>query len=114
MCVRRGCPALIAVAIVLAACNRNSKVIAPEPTVKPDVDTLPALPPSVIEAPLTYDLTPVLASLEAAVPKSFGNIDERKPHPTNKRVHFAFAAQREPFVLKLDGDTVRMTAIINY
>ena len=99
---------------MLVACNRNSKVIAPEPTVKPDVDTLPALPSSVIEAPLTYDLTPVLASLEGAVPRAFGDINERKPHPTNKRVHFAFAAQREPFVLKLDGDTVRMTAIINY
>ena len=108
-------PATVAAAVlVLAACGRNSKVIAPEPALKPDVDTLPSLPRSMIEAPITYDLTPVLASLEAAVPKTFGNIAERKPHPTNKRVHFAFAAEREPFALRLDGDTVRMTAIINY
>lgn len=105
---------VVAAALLIMACDRSPKVVAPEPTVKADVDSLPTLPPSLIEAPLTYDLTPVLASLEAAVPKRFGNISEKKAHPTNKRVHFAFAARREPFVLKLDGDTVRMTAIINY
>src|SRR5262245_21027807 len=105
----------VAAAVLLfSACDRNSKVIAPEPEVRPDVDSMPSLPRSVIKAPLTYDLTPVVAALEAAVPKKFGNIAERKTHPTNKRVHYAFAAEREPFALKLDGDTVRMTAIISY
>lgn len=104
----------VIVLAALTACERGPVVEAPEPTAVADVDSLPTLPASIIDAPITYDLTPVLAELEKAVPKSFGSLTNRIPHPTNKRVHFAFEAKREPFKIALDGDTVRMTGIISY
>jgi hypothetical protein len=100
--------------VVLAACERKPTFEPPAPSITIDVDSLPALPASIIDAPLTYDLTPIVAELERVVPKKLGDLNKKVPLATNKRVHIAFAADREPFALKLDGDLVRMTAIVNY
>lgn len=99
---------------LLAGCERGPTVDAPAPAVTADVDSLPPLAPSIIEAPISYDLTPILAELERAVPRRFGDLSERRPHPKNKRVKFAFEAERAPFAIALDGDVVRMTATITY
>ena len=105
----------VTVAILFtASCNRKPEVDAPPPVTRADVDSLPPLPMSVIEAPLSYDVTPALRDLEKVVPRRFGDIEKKIASPGNKRVHFAFEAQRDPFVIKLDGDTVRMTAVIRY
>lgn len=110
---RRIC-AVVGCCGLAGACDRRPAVEAPEPAAVADVDSLPTLPPSVIEAPVSYDLTPVLAELERVVPKRFGNIRERKQLPTNKRVHIAFEAERQPFTVTLDDGVVRMSAIISY
>jgi hypothetical protein len=99
---------------LLVACNRGPAVEAPLPSMTADVDSLPMLELSLIEAPISYDLTPIISELERVVPKHFGNLAERQVHPKNKRVRFAFEAEREPFVIALDGDVVRMTTTINY
>src|SRR5688572_22750026 len=78
-----------------------------------DVDTLPTLPTSTLDIPLTYDLTPIVRALEGAVPKQFGDIDDRK-QLKNKRMHIAFEARREPFAVSLDGQTARISAVIHY
>ena len=78
-----------------------------------DADTLPSLPTSTLDIPLTYDLSPVVAALERAVPKKFGNINERK-QLSNKRMRIAFEAVRDPFKVSLDGQTAHLTAIIHY
>ena len=78
-----------------------------------DVDTLPTLPTSTLDIPLTYDLTPVVRALEGAVPRKFGDIDERK-RLSNKRIHIAFEATREPFTVSLDGETARISAVVHY
>src|SRR5688500_1097381 len=98
----------------LTACERAREVDAPPPASTADVDSLPSLPISELDVPLTYDLTPLVADLEDAVPKSFGDLNEQHTSPDNKRVRFAFAAQRDPFKVTLDGQTARMRAIIDY
>lgn len=78
-----------------------------------DIDTLPSLPTSTLDIPLTYDLTPVVRALEGAVPRKFGNIDDRKQLP-NKRMHVAFEAVRGPFTVSLDGQVANISAVVTY
>ncbi|HET9981964.1 MAG TPA: DUF4403 family protein [Longimicrobiales bacterium] len=111
---RQRTAALAALVAILAGCNRGQELDAPAPAITEDVDSLPPLPPSTIEAPVTYDLAPVVAELERAVPRRLGDINERRPVPSNSRAHFAFAAEREPFRVALSGRTARMEATIHY
>ncbi len=78
-----------------------------------DVDTLPSLPTSTLDIPLTYDLTPVVREVEKAVPKKFGNIADRK-QLSNKRIHVAFEATRGPFSVSLNGQTAHIAAVVTY
>ena len=106
---------LAAAVILLAigACDGSLDVDAPPPAMSADIDTLPALPTSTLDIPLTYDLSPVVEALERAVPKTFGDIDDRR-QLSNKRMRVAFEAIREPFKVSLDGQTANLTAVINY
>ena len=91
-------------------------VDAPAPRSVADAagDSLPVLPPSLVDAPITYDLTPAIANLEASVPTKFGDIEARKRSATNRRVNTAFAAERTPFRVTFDGSTVRVGTILEY
>ena len=86
---------------------------APPPAMMADVDTLPTHPTSTLDIPLTYDLTPIVRALEAAVPKKFGDIDERKTL-SNPRMQIAFEATRAPFTVSLDGQTARINGVVHY
>lgn len=103
---------LVFAASVLA-CDARLDVEAPAPAMMADVDTLPTLPTSTLDIPLTYDLTPVVRALEGAVPRKFGNIDERKK-TSNPRMEIAYEATRNPFSVSLDGQTARITAVVHY
>jgi hypothetical protein len=112
-------PATAAAMVLLAmslACGQASTVDAPAPTpvVDTGVDSLPTLPPSLVDAPITYDLSPALAALESAVPRKFGDINARRRSTTNRRVNTAFAAEREPFQVRFDGGTVRVRTVLEY
>lgn len=76
--------------------------------------TLPPLTPSVVDAPISYALKPALKALEDAVPKRFGNIEERHTLESNKRQSFAFAAQRSPFKVAMDSNRLTLTTILSY
>jgi hypothetical protein len=90
-------------------------VNAPEPAIEADLpDPLPELPLSVIDAPISYDLGPAVAALEAAVPREIGDIDKRIQAGTNARAHFAFAARRSPFRVDIDSLTIRISSIVEY
>lgn len=78
-----------------------------------DADTLPSLPTSTLDIPLTFDLSPVVRELEKAVPRRFGDIDERKA-VSNKRVHIAYEAVRDPFIVSLNGNTATIAGIVHY
>lgn len=98
----------------LAACDRKLDIEAPAPAVTADVDTLPSLPTSTLDIPLTYDLSPVVQALEKAVPKKFGNLNERHQIPGQPRMHVAFEALRDPFRVSLDGQVAHLTAVVHY
>ncbi|HUQ80628.1 MAG TPA: DUF4403 family protein [Gemmatimonadaceae bacterium] len=111
---RRSTP-LAAAAALLLACGQASTVDAPAPIqVTGGVDSLPVLPPSLVDAPITYDVSPAIARLEATVPTKFGDLEARRRHPTNRRMNSAFAAERAPFQVRLDGSTVRVSTVLEY
>jgi hypothetical protein len=105
--------ALVSV-LAIAGCEHKLDIDAPPPAVTADTDTLPSLPTSTLDIPLTYDLSPVVRALENAVPRKFGSIDERHEVKGQPRMHVAFEASRDPFQVSLDGQTAHLTAILNY
>lgn len=118
--VRR--PELIIVALlILTAVSvyiwHNTTVVldAPQPELIADtVDSLPPIPVSVVEAPITYDLDTAIDSLEAAVPKLYGDLDVRFQNEGNERVHYAFLLQRSPFRVNVIGQTLTISADVEY
>jgi hypothetical protein len=104
---------LLVVSALATACDAKLDVDAPAPAMMADVDTLPTLPTSTLDIPLTYDLSPIVRALESAVPRTFGDIDERK-QLSNPRMQIAFEATREPFNVTLDGQTARINAVVHY
>jgi hypothetical protein len=75
---------------------------------------LTPLPESVIDAPIAFSMDNALAALERAVPTQFGDIEKRIANPNNTRQHFAFAATRTPFEVKLDGQRLTVETVIEY
>jgi hypothetical protein len=107
---------LVVAAIAVIYVQRTTIVLdAPEPTVIPEtVDSLPQLPFSMLEAPVTYDLGTAVDSIEAAVPLDYGNLDHRIPLAGNHRVSFAYLLHRSPFHVKVREHTVTISANIEY
>ncbi len=88
---------------------------APPPALLPDLpDTAEPLPASVVEAPITYDMSGALDSLERAIPRRFGDITQKLQAGNNRRAHFAFAVSRTPFRLRLEGRTVSLSTTVEY
>jgi len=105
---------VITTLIATTSCEHKLDIDAPAPAIMADTDTLPSLPTSTLDIPLTYDLAPVVRALENAVPKNFGNIEERHAVNGQPRMHVAFEATRDPFQVSLDGQTAHLTAVIHY
>jgi hypothetical protein len=88
---------------------------APVPAVGPDLpETSDPLPASVVEAPITYDMSSALDSLERAIPRRYGDITQKLQAGNNRRAHFAFAVARTPFRIRVDGRTVSLSTIVEY
>ncbi|HEX9562668.1 MAG TPA: DUF4403 family protein [Gemmatimonadaceae bacterium] len=88
---------------------------APPPLVTVDLpDSLPPILASVVDAPITYDMSGALDSLEVALPRRYGDITQRLQAGNNPRAHFAFAVSRTPFRMRLDGRTVSLSATVEY
>lgn len=108
---------LVVLAILAVWLVRRSRIVldppAPEISTAP-IDTLPSQPLSVIEAPITYDLQTAIDSLEAAVPRTYGDLAERITSAKNDRLSFAFQLQRSPFRVKVVGQSVTISADIEY
>ncbi|MEP6766720.1 MAG: DUF4403 family protein, partial [Gemmatimonadaceae bacterium] len=99
------------------ACGDKSaiKVVAPA-IVKSGVPikALPPLQASVVDAPIEYQVAPILRALNGAVPMKFGDIKQRIQSTTNKRQEFAFEATRTPFKMSLDGDNLTLSTVVTY
>jgi uncharacterized protein DUF4403 len=90
-------------------------VDAPAPRMTAEgADTLDRPPASVVEAPVKYDLATAVDSLEVAVPRTFGDLENRIQAGDNARAHFAFTLSRSPFRVRVVGQTVSISADVEY
>lgn len=113
--LRYAAPVSGLVLLVAGVVACTSDIQAPPPMVVEDaIDSLPPIAPSIVESEVRYDLRPAMASLEQAVPRSFGDIETRIQAGNNKRAHFAFAAERTPFRISVDGQRVAISGEIEY
>lgn len=105
----------VAVWYVIRTLTTPLTIDAPPPLVTADLpDSIAPLPASVVEAPITYDMSGAMDSLERAIPRKYGDITQRLQAGTNRRAHFAFSVARSPFRLRLDGRTVALSTVIEY
>jgi hypothetical protein len=96
---------------------RQSAIVldAPLPGISAEtVDTLPPTRPSVIEAPVTYDLDTAIDSLEQAVPTVYGDLERRIVTANNKHLSYAFLLRRSRFHVEVHGHTVAISAVVAY
>lgn len=88
---------------------------APAPAVVPDIlDANLQEVASTIDVLVTYNLETAVDSLEAAVPITYGNLEERLPIATNDRASFAYAVIRSPFKARVNGRTLTLGSDIEY
>ncbi|MEP6778892.1 MAG: hypothetical protein ABJC26_03315, partial [Gemmatimonadaceae bacterium] len=72
----------------VAACGDNTAIKVTAPAVVQGGAPLKALPPleaSVVDAPIEYQVAPILRALNSAVPLKFGDIKQRIQSTSNKR-----------------------------
>src|SRR5262249_45283263 len=105
---------LIGLAFASGACRTKKLTPAPPRATGPWLDTLPPVPTSYIDVPVRYNLAPALEWLEAAVPRSMGDLAERHPIPGKSRMHYAFELERQPFRVEIEGRTASVIAEISY
>jgi hypothetical protein len=90
-------------------------VAAPEPSSTADLaDTLPEIPPSILIAPIVFDLGPAIARFEADVPRHFGSLDRRIRADSSARTSVAFAASRSPFQVRVEGTEIVIETVLEY
>jgi hypothetical protein len=103
------------VAIVYFVRQTTIVLDAPRPhIISGSVDSLPQMPFSIVEAPVTYDLDTAIDSLEAAVPRTYGDLDQKIVTAKNERVSFSFLLHRSPFRVTVRGQSVTISADVEY
>ena len=103
----------VALLLSMASCG-GDRIDAPPPAVVTGVvmESLPPVPPSRLELPVTYDLAPALAWLETEVPRNIGSMD--KQIRVNDRTKIAFAITREPFQVSFAPRTITISSVLHY
>jgi hypothetical protein len=88
---------------------------APPPSVVADtLDTEPEATASSIDVLVTYNLGTAVDSLEAAVPRTYGDIEHKLPIANTRRANFAYAVRRSPFRVRVSGQTLSISADVEY
>ena len=107
---------IIALGVVVAKWIASPLVLdAPPPRLAADpVDAMPMIPASTVDALVTYNLGTAVDSLEAAVPRTYGDIEHRLPVARNTRANFAYAVSRSPFRVQVSGQELRISADVEY
>ena len=80
-----------------------------------DVDAPP--PPQTLSrfnVPIEYDFTPVMATVERVVPRTFGSLDDVKQVGNDTHRHYAFQATRSPFIAFVTGSQVHLRTTLTY
>lgn len=106
--------ACLAAALASVACDSGRPARPAAPPAPVEELPLPPLLPSLLDVPVAYELAPAVAALEAAVPRSFGDMARRHAVPGRDRLTFAFAAERTPFTVRVRGSTATVSAVVTY
>ena len=77
-------------------------------------DSIAPSPPSIIDAPVTYEIQAGVDSLEAAVPLVYGDLEARLPVFNHPRMSFSYRLQRLPFEVQVSGQTVSISTVVEY
>jgi hypothetical protein len=104
-------------ALILFATWRASArglVQAPAPTLEPDLPAPEISQVSSIAAPITLPLSTLAEQLEQAVPRTFGDIEERIVIPERDRTRIAFELRRAPFRVSLVGEVASLETTVEY
>ena len=67
-----------------------------------------------MDVPLRYDITKVLKTVERVVPTRFGSIDSVHQAGNDTHRHYAYEAERGPFVVTADDSVFHLTATLTY
>ena len=112
-------PRLIAALLLVSACG--SETIQPPAAevsdLEPDPVPVAELPPSYVAAPVVFNLRPVLAQIEAVVPKKFGSTDKDKRIQVMKGTPDVWVAPeltRSPFDFGFKDNTITIGAVLEY
>jgi hypothetical protein len=107
-------PAALLCAGLLAGCGPKGKLAGKPPEVLPgqEPDTIPAISPTYVKAPLTIDLGPLLASLETDLPRHFGDLEQKIK--VNSLAKVSFDVVRGPMAVTFDSNAVRIRLPFEY
>lgn len=114
---RRDIPAaplirVIILVMLLTACQPGRG-----PDVADLADKEPPPPPQTLSrfnVPIDYDFTPVMATVERVVPKTFGSLTNVLQVPGDPRRHYAFEATRGPFTAFAVGSQMHLRTTLSY
>jgi hypothetical protein len=99
--------------VAFAACRRET----PSVTSNMIEEAAPPPPPaerSRFSVPLEYDFTAVLGIVERVVPPTFGSMDSVHMVGNDSRRHYAFEADRGPFIAFAQGRMLHLKATLAY
>ncbi|MEO5988066.1 MAG: DUF4403 family protein [Candidatus Eisenbacteria bacterium] len=103
------------VAYIRYRLDQTQVLDAPAPVVVADImDSNLQEAASTIEVLVTYNLSTAVDSLEAAVPLTYGDLEQQLPIATNKRASFAYTVSRSPFTARVNGKTLSLSSDIEY
>lgn len=103
--------AILATAGVVDRFMGSARLAAPAPETEADLAPAP-LAPSHLAVPIRIDVRALLDELEEAVPRTWGDLEER--HRTGDRSEVAFEIERGPFEASFDGAVARLSATLHY
>jgi hypothetical protein len=99
--------------LAFAACHRETTSV----TTNMIEEAAPPPPPaerSRFSVPLEYDFTAVAGIVERVVPPSFGSMDSVRMVGDDSRRHYAFQADRGPFIAFAQGRLLHLKATLAY
>lgn len=106
------CRSAIGLMALSAACQSGGR-----PDVSDLADTEPPPPPQTLSrfnVPIDYDFTPVMATVERVVPKTFGSLSDVRRVPNDARRRYAFEATRGPFTAFAAGSQLHLRTTLSY
>ena len=101
-------PLLLGVGLVVLMARSPT----PERSVPPtDLGEFPA---SALTVSVEYSPESLMEALELRVPAVLGGLELRRRYPGDARLQYAFEAKRQPFEVRILGDTVHLSTVVQY